>query len=83
MHARHLSYVSLNCTQKINFFLFSCKTAKKGKDGLFFVRKIIERISELRLKYNGFHSSDKVPQLTKSSFASIISAVSIVRGLLF
>ena len=42
--------------------------------------QIIERILELRLKYMGSYPSDKVPQLTKYSFAIINSAPSNDRG---
>ena len=40
----------------------------------------IERIPELNFKYMGSYSSDKIPQLTKYSFAIINSAPSNDRG---
>ena len=46
----------------------------------FSLLQIIERISELRLKYMGSYPSDKVPQLTNYSFAIINSAPSNDRG---
>ena len=46
----------------------------------FSLQHIIERISELKFKYMGSCSSDKVPQLTKYSFAIVNSAPSNERG---
>ena len=42
--------------------------------------QIIERVPELRFKYLGSYPSDKVPQLTKYSFAIVNSAPSNNRG---
>ena len=46
----------------------------------FSLLQIIERIPELRFKYMGSYPSDKVPQLTKYSFAIVNSAPSNDRG---
>ena len=46
----------------------------------FLLLQIIERIPELRFKHMGFYPSDKVPQLTKYSFAIVNSAPSNDRG---
>ena len=42
----------------------------------FLLLQIIERIPELRFKYMGSYPSDKVPRLTKYSFAIVNSAPS-------
>ena len=46
----------------------------------FSLLQIIERIPELRFKYMGSYPSDKVPKLTKYSFAIVNSAPSNDRG---
>ena len=46
----------------------------------FSLLQIIERIPELRFKYMGSYPSDKVPQLTKYTFAIVNSAPSNDRG---
>ena len=47
----------------------------------FSLLQIIERIPELGFKYMGSYPSDKVPQLTKYSFAIVNSAPSNDRGI--
>ena len=46
----------------------------------FSLLQIIERIPELTFKYMGSYPSDKVPQLTKYSFAIVNSVPSNDRG---
>ena len=48
--------------------------------GIFSFLQIIERNPELRFKYMGSYPSDKVPQLTKYSFASFNSDSNNNRG---
>ena len=61
-------------------FILSCKSAYNCKDGYLSTFAIIERIPELRFTYMGSYPSDKLPQLTKYSFAIINSAPSHDRG---
>ena len=46
----------------------------------FSLLQVIERIPELRFKYMGSYPSDKVPRLTKYSFAIVNSAPNNDRG---
>ena len=51
-----------------------------AKTDKFLLLQIIEKIPELKFKYMGSYPSDKVPQLTKYSFAITNSAPSTGRG---
>ena len=62
------------------FFVLDVNQLTFAKMNNFSLLQIIERIPELRFKYMQSYPSDKVPQLTKYSFAIVISAPSNGRG---
>ena len=51
-----------------------------AKMDIFPLLHIIEKVPEVRFKYMGSYLSDKVPRLTKYSFANIYSAPCNNRG---
>ena len=66
---------------KLSFsFLLDLNQPTIAKMDKFLLLQIIERIPELKFKYMGLYPSDKVPQLTKYSFAITNSAPSTGRG---
>ena len=77
MRVINLSCFILNCTVKLSISLFLDEnqptTAKMAN---FSCLQYIETIPELRFKYKGSYPSDKIPQLTKYSFAITNSAPS-------
>ena len=66
--------------QTFYFFVLDVNQLTVAKMDNFSLQQIIERISELMFKYMGSCPSDKVPQLTKYSFAIVNSAPSNERG---
>ena len=62
------------------FFVLDVNQLTVAKMDIFSLLQIAERIAELRFKYMGSYPSDKVPQLTKYSFAIVNSAPSNDRG---
>ena len=66
--------------QSFYFFVLDVNQLKVAKMNNFSLLQIIERIPELSLKHMGSYPSDRVPQLTKNSFAIVNSAPSNDRG---
>ena len=71
----------LNCPIKLSVsWLLDVNQLTIAEMDTFSLLQFIERILELRIEYMGSYPSDKVPQLTKYSFAIINSAPSNDRG---